>query len=70
MTTNHQKPESIARGARMLRTALGPATVPNGIAWHDGLLYVADTNLGRLWAFDIASPGVLAEPPPFQPGGA
>ncbi|MCB1387041.1 MAG: Flp pilus assembly complex ATPase component TadA, partial [Nitratireductor sp.] len=25
MTTSHQKPEAIARGARMLRTALGPA---------------------------------------------
>ena len=25
MTTNHQKSEAIARGARMLRTALGPA---------------------------------------------
>lgn len=25
MTTNHQRPEAIARGARMLRTALGPA---------------------------------------------
>ena len=25
MTASHQKPEAIARGARMLRTALGPA---------------------------------------------
>jgi gluconolactonase len=29
---------------------------------------MADTNLGRLWAFDITAPGELAEPPPFQPG--
>jgi sugar lactone lactonase YvrE len=29
---------------------------------------MADTNLGRLWAFDVAEPGVLADGPPFQPG--
>ena len=29
---------------------------------------MADTSLGRLWAFDISAPGELAEGPPFQPG--
>ena len=51
MTTSHQKPETIARGARMLRTALGtsiarfledPAVVevmlnPDGRIWVDRL---------------------------------
>ena len=32
------------------------------------MVYVADTYLGRLWAFDVVEPGVLAEGPPFQPG--
>ena len=43
---------------------------PNGVGLSpdEKTVYVADTYLGRLWAFDIASPGVLAEPPPFQPG--
>jgi len=43
---------------------------PNGVGLSpDGkTVYVADTYLGRLWAFDIANPGVLADPPPFQPG--
>ena len=51
MTTNHQRPEAIARGARMLRTALGPAIAllledpavvevmlnPDGRLWIDRL---------------------------------
>ena len=51
MTANHQKPEAIARGARMLRTALGPAIArfleepavvevmlnPDGRIWVDRL---------------------------------
>ena len=43
---------------------------PNGVGLSpDGkTVYVADTYLGRLWAFEIANPGVLADPPPFQPG--
>jgi gluconolactonase len=43
---------------------------PNGVGLSpdEKTVYMADTNLGRLWAFDIAEPGVLAEPPPFQPG--
>ncbi|MFA7263744.1 MAG: SMP-30/gluconolactonase/LRE family protein [Caulobacter sp.] len=43
---------------------------PNGVGLSpdEKTVYMADTNLGRLWAFDITEPGVLAEPPPFQPG--
>jgi len=43
---------------------------PNGVGLSpDGrTVYVADTYLQRLWAFDIASPGVLAPPPGFAPG--
>ena len=43
---------------------------PNGIGLSpdERVVYVADTNLGRLWAFDVASPGVLAAGPGFAPG--
>ncbi len=43
---------------------------PNGVGLSpdEDVVYMADTNLGRLWAFDITAPGELAEPPPFQPG--
>jgi gluconolactonase len=43
---------------------------PNGIGLSpdETVVYAADTQLGRLWAFDVASPGVLAPPPGFAPG--
>lgn len=43
---------------------------PNGVGLSpdEKTVYVADTHLGRLWAFDVAEPGVLTDPPPFQPG--
>ena len=43
---------------------------PNGIGLSSDrrTLYVADTWLQRLWAFDIAEPGVLAAPPGYAPG--
>jgi len=43
---------------------------PNGVGLSpdEKTVYVADTYLGRLWAFDVLEPGVLADPPPFQPG--
>jgi gluconolactonase len=38
-----------------------PILTPNGIGLSpdEQILYVAETETGRLWAFDIASPGVL-----------
>jgi gluconolactonase len=43
---------------------------PNGIGLSpdEKVVYVADTNLGRLWAFDVAEPGVLSPGPGFAPG--
>lgn len=41
-----------------------------GLSPDEMMLYASDTFIGRLWAFDIVSPGVLAEPEPFGPGRA
>ncbi|MGZ3376500.1 MAG: SMP-30/gluconolactonase/LRE family protein [Phenylobacterium sp.] len=43
---------------------------PNGVGLSpdETVVYAADTQLGRLWAFDIAEPGVLAPSPGFAPG--
>ncbi len=43
---------------------------PNGIGLSpdETVVYVADTQLGRLWAFDVAEPGVLAPAAGFAPG--
>jgi gluconolactonase len=43
---------------------------PNGIGLSpdEKVVYVADTQLGRLWAFDVAAPGQLAAGPGFAPG--
>ncbi len=43
---------------------------PNGVGLSpdEDVVYMADTSLGRLWAFDVSAPGELSEPPPFQPG--
>ena len=43
---------------------------PNGIGLSpdETVVYAADTQLGRLWAFDVAEPGVLAPPAGFAPG--
>ncbi len=43
---------------------------PNGVGLSpdQAVVYVADTQLGRLWGFDIAGPGVLGPGPGFAPG--
>jgi gluconolactonase len=43
---------------------------PNGIGLSpdETVVYLADTQLGRLWAFDVASPGVLTPQEGFGPG--
>ena len=44
-----------------------PILSPNGCGLSpDGkVLYVADTEGARLWAFDVEGPGVIRAPPPF-----
>jgi len=48
----------------------GELISPNGVGLSpDGrIVYVADTWLQRLWAFDIAEPGKLAPGPGYAPG--
>ena len=43
---------------------------PNGVGLSpdETTVYVADTQLGRLWAFDVGEAGVLAPGPGFAPG--
>jgi gluconolactonase len=43
---------------------------PNGVGLSpdEKVVYVADTNLGRLWAFDVAEPGTLGAQVGFGPG--
>ena len=43
---------------------------PNGVGLSpdETVVYAADTQLGRLWAFDIVEPGVLGPQPGFAPG--
>jgi gluconolactonase len=43
---------------------------PNGIGLSpdERVVYVADTMLGRLWAFDVEAPGQLGPGPGFGPG--
>ncbi len=47
MTTSHQKPEAIQRGARMLRTALGPAI--SRFLEDAGIVEVMLNPDGRIW---------------------
>ena len=43
---------------------------PNGVGLSpdESVVYMADTNIGRLWAFDVAAPGELAPQEGFVPG--
>ena len=58
-----------ADGSKVTRWRDGMIS-PNGVGLSpdEKTVYVADTHLGRLWAFDVSAPGVLAEAPPLQPG--
>jgi len=51
--------------------ARGQMISPNGVGLSpdESVAYVADTHLGRLWCFALASPGVLGQQPPGQPAG-
>jgi gluconolactonase len=54
-------------GSRITEIA-HPILSPNGCGLSpDGkILYAADTEGARLWAFDIEAPGVLRKPPPYE----
>lgn len=56
-------------GSKVVRHREGMIS-PNGVGLSpdEKTVYVADTHLGRLWAFDVKAPGELAEAPPLQPG--
>lgn len=58
-----------ADGSKIVR-ARDHLISPNGVGLSpDGqVVYMADTQTGRLWAFDIAAPGELAPPQGFVPG--
>ena len=51
---------------RKRRDLIGPNGV--GLSPDGRTVYVADTYLQRLWAFDLAEPGMLAPAPGFAPG--
>jgi gluconolactonase len=57
-------------GSRLVR-ARAELLTPNGVGLSpdESVLYMAETLTGRLWAFDLVSPGVLAaQPAPWLPG--
>lgn len=56
-------------GSRIVR-AVPNLLSPNGIGLSpdESVVYVADTQLGRLWAFDIDGPGIVRRASPFAPG--
>jgi gluconolactonase len=53
-----------------IRQHRGHMISPNGIGLSpdETVLYVADTQLGRLWAYDLTGPGEMAPNPGFAPG--
>jgi gluconolactonase len=53
-----------------IKQVRGGMISPNGVRLSpDGrILYIADTYLQRLWAFNIIKPGEIAEVSPMQPG--
>ncbi len=59
-----------ADGSRIVELAF-PVMTPNGIGLSpdERTVYVAETESGRLWAFDLESPGVAAKQPHPSPHG-
>jgi len=55
----------------LIREVVFPMVTPNGIGLSPGgdVLYVAETEAARLWAFEIAAPGVLEKAPWPSPHG-
>ena len=58
-----------ADGSKVVR-ARGNLISPNGVGLSpdEEVVYVADTILSRLWAFDVAAPGELGPRPGIAPG--
>jgi gluconolactonase len=56
-------------GAKIVR-ARDHLMSPNGVGLSpdESVVYMADTQLARLWAFDVAAPGELKPPASFIPG--
>src|SRR5262245_4056947 len=61
---------ALADGSRIVEVAY-PLITPNGVGLSpDGAaVYVAETDTGRLWAFDLVSPGVARRRPGLVPHG-
>jgi gluconolactonase len=61
---------ALADGSRIMEVAY-PILTPNGVGLSpDGAsVYVAETETGRLWAFDLAAPGVARKAPFPSPHG-
>lgn len=61
---------ALADGSRITELAY-PVNAPNGIGLSadQNVLYVAETECSRVWAFDIAAPGVLKKQPAPSPHG-
>ena len=59
-----------ADGSAITRARHGLYT-PNGVGLSpdESVVYMADTMSGRLWAFDVAEPGVLKPPEPWMGPG-
>ena len=59
-----------ADGSRIVEVAY-PLITPNGVglAPDGSIVYVAETETGRLWAFDLDSPGVARRSPGLAPHG-
>ena len=61
---------ALADGSRILEVAY-PILTPNGVGLSPdgGTVYVAETETGRLWAFDLTAPGVARKLPFPSPHG-
>ena len=61
---------ALADGSRIVEVAY-PLLMPNGVGLSpdDGTVYVAETESGRLWAFDLTAPGVAPRQSEVAPHG-
>jgi gluconolactonase len=61
---------ALADGSRIVEVAY-PILTPNGVGLSPdgGTVYAAETETGRLWAFDLAAPGVARKAPFPSPHG-